>query len=136
MEQRFEIEMAVRDYECDLQGIVNNAVYQNYLEHCRHEFLDAIGLGFAQLCRDGIDAVVTRIEIDYRQPLRPGDRFTVALGMRRQGRLRFVFDQSIVRRVDGTTMLEAQVTAVLTRNGRPIAPDPLVAALAGKGWDL
>ena len=34
----FEIEMQVRDYECDIQGIVNNAVYQNYLEHTGMNF--------------------------------------------------------------------------------------------------
>ena len=27
----YELEMKVRDYECDLQGIVNNANYQHYL---------------------------------------------------------------------------------------------------------
>ena len=34
----FELKMKVRDYECDLQGIVNNANYQHYIEHTRHEF--------------------------------------------------------------------------------------------------
>lgn len=34
----FELEMQVRDYECDMEGIVNNAIYQHYLEHTRHEF--------------------------------------------------------------------------------------------------
>ena len=122
MECVFETEMMVRDYECDLQGIVNNSVYQNYLEHARHEFLHSAGLGFAQLCKDGIDAVVTRIEMDYKLPLKPRDEFVVRLGMRKQGRVRFVFDQAIVRKADGKTVLEAQVTGVLTRNGRPIAP--------------
>ena len=35
----YELKMAVRDYECDLQGIVNNANYQHYTEHTRHMFL-------------------------------------------------------------------------------------------------
>jgi acyl-CoA thioester hydrolase len=118
----YETEMRVRDYECDLQGIVNNAVYQNYLEHARHEFLHEIGLDFDQLCRDGIDPVVIRIEMDYKLPLRPRDEFIVKLGMRKKGRIRFIFDQTIFRKADGKRVLEGQVHAVLTRKGRPIAP--------------
>ena len=134
MEGVFEIEMMVRDYECDMQGIVNNAVYQNYLEHGRHEFLHSVGLDFEQLCKEGIDAVVTRIEMDYKLPLKSRDVFAVRLGMRKQGRLRFVFDQAIVRKADGKTVLEAQVTGVLTRNGRPIAPDLFDEVFRAQGW--
>ena len=134
MEYVFETEMMVRDYECDLQGIVNNAVYQNYLEHARHEFLHEIGLNFAQLCAEGIDAVVTRIEMDYRLPLKPRDAFVVKVGMHRQGRIRFVFDQAIFRVSDGKAVLEAEVTGVLTRNGRPVAPDLFNQAFSTKGW--
>ena len=34
----YELEMKVRDYECDLQGIVNNANYQHYIPtlDCSH----------------------------------------------------------------------------------------------------
>ena len=38
-EYQFTLKFEVRDYECDLQGIVNNAVYQHYLEHTRHVYL-------------------------------------------------------------------------------------------------
>ena len=45
----FELEMKVRDYECDMQGIVNNANYQHYLEHARHEFLQSTGTAFVDM---------------------------------------------------------------------------------------
>lgn len=136
MEYVFETELMVRDYECDLQGIVNNSVYQNYLEHCRHEFLHDIGINFAQLCADGIDAVVTKVELEYKWPLLPRDRFVVKLGMHKQGRVRFVFDQAIYRKHDDKLILEGQVTGVLTRSGRPIQPDIFDEVFAAKGWEF
>ncbi|WP_047445295.1 acyl-CoA thioesterase [Alistipes sp. ZOR0009] len=134
MDKVYELEMQVRDYECDIQGIVNNAVYQNYLEHCRHEFLNEVGLNFAQLHNDGIDAVVIRVEMDYKQSLRPGDKFLVTLGMHKEGRLRFVFDQNIIRKSDGKVAIQAKVTGVLTKNGRPIAPTLFDEVLTAQGY--
>ena len=48
------LEFQVRDYECDMQGVVNNSVYQNYLEHARHEFLKMLGIDFAEMTRRGV----------------------------------------------------------------------------------
>ena len=129
----FEIELQVRDYECDIQGIVNNAVYQNYLEHCRHKFLNYAGLDFAQLHKEGVDAVVIKAELDYKFPLRPGDDFMVRLKMGKQGSLRVVFDQQVIRKSDEKLMVNARITAVLTRNGRPISPDILVEKFEAVG---
>lgn len=121
----FETELEVRDYECDIQGIVNNSVYQNYLEHCRHKFLNKVGLSFAQMHNDGIDAVVIRAELDYKFPLRPGDVFWVRLKMAKQSWLRIIFKQQVIRKSDEKLMVDARITAVLTRNGRPISPEIL-----------
>lgn len=121
----FETELEVRDYECDIQGIVNNSVYQNYLEHCRHQFLNHLGLSFAQLHSEGIDAVVIRAELDYKFPLKPGDVFLVRLKMIKQGQLRIIFKQEIVRKTDKKLIINARITTVLTRNGRPVSPEVL-----------
>ena len=122
----FELEMQVRDYECDIQGIVNNSVYQNYLEHCRHKFLNEAGLEFAKLHNEGIDAVVIRAELDYKLPLKPADDFLIRLKLAKHGRLRIVFLQQIIRKEDEKLMVDAKITTVLTKNNRPISPDIIV----------
>jgi len=132
----FEIELQVRDYECDIQGIVNNAVYQNYLEHCRHKFLNSVGLDFAQLHNDGIDAVVIRAELDYKLPLRPGNHFLIRLKIGRQGNLRMIFNQEIIRKSDEKLMVKARITAVLTKNNRPNSPDILLEKFENAGIQL
>lgn len=129
----FELEMQVRDYECDLQGIVNNAVYQNYLEHCRHKFLLSAGLDFVQMHNEGVDGVVIKAEIEYKFPLKPGDDFYVRLKPARQGRLRIIFIQEIVCKADEKLILKAQITTVLTKNGRPFPSDLFVKKLEDSG---
>lgn len=129
----YQTELEVRDYECDLQGIVNNSVYQNYLEHCRHKFLKEAGLSFAQLHHDGIDAVVIRAELDYKCPLRPGDVFIIGLKIAKNGRLRIIFKQQIIRKSDQKLMVDARITTVLTRKGRPISPDILESKFNQQG---
>lgn len=129
----FQLEMQVRDYECDIQGIVNNAVYQNYLEHCRHQFLKTVHLDFAELHNQGIDAVVIKAELEYKFPLRPGDDFYIHLKVAKQGRLRIVFNQQIIRKSDEKLMVRAKVTSVLTRNGRPVLPEILEEKLNKAG---
>lgn len=129
----FQIELEVRDYECDIQGIVNNAVYQNYLEHCRHKFLNYAGLDFAAMHNDGIDGVVIRAEIDYKFPLCPGDEFFVRLKLAKHGRLRIVFKQQVVRKADEKLMVNANITVAITKNGKPVLPDIFFEKFKEKG---
>ncbi|MCK9531308.1 MAG: acyl-CoA thioesterase [Gammaproteobacteria bacterium] len=124
MEQyAYTLEMSVRDYECDMQGIVNNAVYQNYLEHVRHEYLKSIGVDFADYARRGINFVVVRIEMDYKLPLTSGDRFVVGLNMVRESRIRFAFHQGIYRLPDMKPVIKAKVIGTaMNAKGRPEIP--------------
>ena len=121
----FTVEMSVRDYECDLQARVNNAVYQNYLEHARHLFLKSRGIDFAALTATGIHVMVIRAELDYRRSLSPGDAFMVYLRTERVSRLRMAFVQRIELVGNATVVLEARfVVAAVNAKGRPcIVPE-------------
>ena len=126
--------MSVRDYECDIQGIVNNGVYQNYLEHVRHLYLKEVGLDFVAYAKKGINLVVVRAELDYRYPLTSGDRFLVGLNLVRESRLRFAFYQDIYRLPDEKAVLNAKVIGTaLNERGRPTLPPELDAILACQG---
>lgn len=114
---KYKLEFTVRDYECDLQGIVNNAVYQNYLEHTRHEFIKTLGMDFAEMHTKGIDLVVARLEMAFKTPLKSGDKFISALNVERKG-VKIIFEQEIYRLPDKTCALKAIVTAVSLVNGK------------------
>lgn len=113
----YELPMKVRDYECDLQGIVNNANYQHYLEHTRHEFLLSIGASFARWHEQGVDPVVARINMAFKASLKSGDEFISKLYLKKEG-IRYVFYQDIYRASDGKLCLKGVVETVCVVNGR------------------
>lgn len=113
----FELKFKVRDYECDLQGIVNNANYQHYTEHTRHEFLLQEGVSFAELHERGIDAVVARLQMNFKTPLKSGNEFTCRLAIRKEG-IKYVFLQDIYRLPDEKCVIKSQIDTVCLINGR------------------
>ncbi len=112
----YELEMSVRDYELDSEGIVNNANYLHYLEHTRHEFCSANGISFAEMQNRGIIPVLNRVEIDYKASLRSGDCFVSKLWLERRG-VRFVFHQDLFK-LSGETVVSAVVSCVCLENGK------------------
>ena len=126
----FTLEIAVRDYELDSEGIVNNAIYLHYLEHTRHAFVKQEGIPFGSLTSDGLIPVVRRMEIDYHTPLRTGDVMLSRLWIERKG-ARFIFYQDIFRKVDGMKVVGAVVTIVcMEKDGRINRGDDLAARIA------
>lgn len=116
MKYVYELKMKVRDYECDLQGIVNNANYQHYIEHTRHEFLLKAGISFADMHQRGIDAVVARVKISFKTPLKSGDEFVSKLRVTKD-RVKYVFYQDIFRLPDEKLVIKSQVDTVCLING-------------------
>lgn len=113
----FETKIEVRDYECDIEGIVNNANYLHYMEHTRHLFLREAGLSFAKMHEKGVDAVVARMNLQYKVPLRCDDVMISRLWIEKQG-VRYIFHQDIIREVDNKLSCRATVELVCLINGR------------------
>lgn len=111
----------VRDYECDMQGIVNNAVYQNYLEHARHQFLKTRSLDFAEITKQGIHLVLIKAELEYKRSLQSGDAFYIVTSVERVSKLKLAFLQAVYRSADDQLMLSARMTVTsTTQEGRPV----------------
>ncbi len=118
-----KLELEVRDYECDIQGVVNNSVYQNYLEHARHKYLLYLGVDFAELAGQNINLMVIRAELDYKSSLRPGDKFTIESNIIRLSKIKFAFQQNIINE-DGKKVVIANIIGTaLNERGRPFMPD-------------
>ena len=108
---------SVRDYECDLQGVVNHANYLHYLEHARHQFLRIVGDSFSDKHDEGFDMFVTHAELDYRQSLCSGDTFVVGVNLSRRGSL-LIADQDVIRESDGVVVCSGSVHVAGVQDGR------------------
>ena len=106
----FKLTDKVRDYECDLQGVVNNSNY-------RHEFLESLGENFGAMHEKGIDAFVARVDIQFKNSLRSGDRYTSCLNVYKKG-VKLVFEQDIYRESDGALATKGVVESVVVENGK------------------
>ena len=123
-EPHFEITMEVRDHELDRFGVVNNAVYQNYLEHARHAFLASRGISLTHLLEEKFRPVITRIDLEYLLPLQSGDSFSVQLWLTRLTRVKFQFFQQIQKIPSMQSTTRAQVIGTfLGPSDRPVMPE-------------
>ncbi len=75
---KHHIQLKVRSYEIDWQGIVHNAVYLQYFELGRVGYIEELGitLDINSIQREH-RVVLARAEVDYRAPARLGDVLAV-----------------------------------------------------------
>lgn len=125
----FENKMKVRDYECDSQGVVNNANYLHYFEATRHELMEQCGIRLRDLTEANIIPVVRNVNISYRNSLRGSEEFVCTATAVREG-LRYYFHQEITRIPDNTLCAKAVIEVVCLVNGKVAMPEMFDKAFA------
>ena len=125
----YKLRLKVRDYECDIEGVVNNANYQHYLEVARHEYLRTIGIDFRECTANDYIFMVSRIEMRFKTPLHGGEEFDICVNFKREG-VRYIFLQDILRASDGKTVVNAEVECIALHEGRIAKETPYDARLS------
>ncbi len=121
--------MDVRAFECDLQGIVNNANYLHYVEHARHKLMESVGLSFASLHERGTDLVAARMNLQYKAPLRSEERFRVDTTIMKSG-VKYTFNHKIVKVPDEKLCFTGLIDIVCVVNGRLAESEEVTSAFA------
>jgi acyl-CoA thioester hydrolase len=101
-------ELKVRTYECDAYNHVNNAIYLNYLEYARMEFLTDSGFDYAEFREAGYGLIVAKVCIEYKRPALYGDILTIETSSLRHRGPYGVFRQDVLKA--GELLAKAEVT--------------------------
>lgn len=115
--------LKVRSYECDSYGHVNNAIYLNYLEFARYEFLRDVGFNYSAMLEAGYGIYVARIEIDYKKSAHTDDDLLIKSWPIKKGAVSGIIAQEIWRGED--LVVTAKVTwAFVDSKGMPTKIPP------------
>lgn len=124
MEQPFSVRVQARAYEVDRQGHVNQAVYMQYAEHARWQFLLAAGLTPDVLSAAGIGPVLLKASIRFQRELRAGDEVDISCAISGgQGQLIELMQR--FRTPGGVPVARVECTVgLLDLTARRLLPDP------------
>jgi len=111
--------LTVRSHELDSYNHVNNAIYLQYLEYGRMEYLRAIGFDYEGFFAAGYFLYITRIDIRYRASARMFDELSIEVEPVKLGRLSGTFHQTITNQ-RGEVCAEAEVSwGCVGSSGKP-----------------
>lgn len=121
MSDVFNENFEVRDNEVDIQGIVSNDNYMVYLSHCRHKYVDSLGVDFNEYAKNNQKLVVISCSMNFKHSLKPRDKFYVTCKAVQKGSpFKFAYSQEIRLLNDDTLILTAEfVSTCINENAGP-----------------
>jgi acyl-CoA thioester hydrolase len=126
MEYPFHHRIKVRSYNLDSFGHVNNAVYFNYLEEARCEYMEQRGLSFRSFHEWGAFAFVVSSEIRYKSPAKYGDLLDIRGAFSSMRRTSFSLDYEIYNETTDRICALASMTFGFVDSHEKLVPIPQV----------
>ena len=109
--------------ELDPYNHVNHAAYIADFEAARCVALDDIDMSLSDLSDRGFQIVVTKLEVQFRQPATARDTLVVETKIQEMKRVSSNWRQQILRESDDAVLVEAQITlGICDANGKPTRP--------------
>lgn len=108
--------LTVRSYECDSYSHVNNAVYLNYLEFARMDYLNQIKFPYEEIVKAGYFLYVTHVDIYYKSSAFLNDKLVIDTTPVKLGAVSGTLHQ-VIHKEDGTVCAEADVTWASVKTG-------------------
>ncbi|CAN6252624.1 unnamed protein product [Urochloa humidicola] len=125
----FPVEMTVRDCEIDQYGVVNNAVYADYIEKAREEVASRLGFSRCSIASTGKAMALSELKLNYFTPLKRGARFVVKVRVVQIKGARMFVEHFVETLPEHKLVLEATATVVcLNKDYRPTRVFPEVAS--------
>jgi acyl-CoA thioester hydrolase len=120
----FSVRIAVRNYELDALGHVNQAVYHSYAEHCRVSMFRAAGCAPEAMRALGFAPALLASEARYLRELRDGDEIDVSASIEFGTGKSFVMRNELTK-LDGTLAATVSSTmGLLDLTERKLLTDP------------
>jgi len=120
--------LKVRFNEIDPYRHVNHAVYLTYFEVGRTEALEAAGIAIEKIAAEGIQLVITKIDVRFISPALAGDELDIVTFLAQSRRASHIWRQQVIRpgaRGSGSDelLVEGDITiAVTDLSGKPTRP--------------
>ena len=112
----------VQYYETDQMGVVHHSNYIRWFEEARTDYMEQMGMGYADMEKKGIMSPVLSVEADYLRMVYFGDTVTIETFVREYNGIKLTVEYRIIN--DKTEMVHCRGTTkhcFINKQGTPIS---------------
>ena len=115
-------EHQVQYYETDQMGCVHHSNYIRWFEEIRSNYLEYLGMGYAQMEKEGIISPVLTIEAAYKSMTRYGERVKLQVKIKEYNGIRIRLEYTVTDKESGEIRCTGESShCFLTREGKPVS---------------